>query len=53
MNCKFINIWPSKNALVWWRKNKWQPKGQIDLGLGEKGFFKVVFENVDERARVF
>ena len=39
--------------LEFYSKNKWQPKGQIDLELGAKGFFVVVFANLEDKTRVF
>ena len=51
--CKFMGIWPSKRALKGWIHAKWNPKGEIDLQLRSKGFFTVVFANLEDRNRVF
>jgi len=50
---KFIGIWPNEKALQWWIQTYWKPKGHIDLQLGAKGFFTVIFFNVEDRNRVF
>jgi hypothetical protein len=50
---KFMGIWPTEKALNWWIKTTWKPKGQIDLKLGSKGFFTVIFSNLEERDKVF
>jgi len=31
----------------------WKPKGGIDLHLGSKGFFTVVFSNIEDKDRIF
>jgi len=41
--CKFMSLWPTEKALQIWIKYHWKPKGSIDLHLGSKGFFMVVF----------
>jgi len=50
---KFIGIWPNEKALQWWIQTYWKPKGHIDLQLGSKGFFTIIFFNVEDRNRVF
>lgn len=50
---KFMGLWPTKNALQTWIKYHWKPKGSIDLHLGSRGFFIVVFMNVEDKDRVF
>ena len=44
--CKFMGLWPTEKALQMWIKYHWKPKGSIDLHLGSKGFFIVVFSNI-------
>ena len=51
--CKFIGIWPSEKELLKWIQTKWQPKGHIDLKLGAKGFFTVIFSNLEDKERIF
>lgn len=51
--CKFIGIWPSEKELLKWIQIKWQPKGHIDLKLGAKGFFTVIFSNLQDKERIF
>lgn len=42
-----------EKALQEWIKNHWKPKGGIDLHLGSKGFFTVVFTNIEDKDGVF
>lgn len=51
--CKFMGIWPTEKALYTWIRNNWKPKGEINLHLGSKGFFTVVFTNLEDKDRVF
>jgi hypothetical protein len=51
--CKFIGVWPSEKELMKWIQIKWQPKGHIDLKLGAKGFFTVIFSNLQDKERIF
>ena len=44
---KFVGIWPSKKALLWWINVTWKPLGHYDLHLGDKGFFAMVFLNLE------
>jgi hypothetical protein len=41
--CKFMGLCSSKKALLWWIKTRWNPKGNVDLKLGSKGFFTTIF----------
>ena len=50
---KFMGISPIEKALIWWIKEKLKPKGQVDLKLGSKGFFIVVFTIIEDWGRVF
>ena len=36
-----------------WIRNHWKPKGEINLHLGSKGFFTVVFTSLADKDRVF
>ena len=47
--CKFMGLWPTEKALQTWIKYHWKPKGSIDLHLGSKGFFTVVFINIEDK----
>ncbi len=51
--CKFMGIWATKKALQSWMNYHWKPKGSIDLHLGSKGFFMVVFTNIEDKDRIF
>ena len=51
--CKFMGLWPTEKYLQTWIKYHWKPKGSIDLYLGSKGFFTMVFSNIEEKDRVF
>jgi len=51
--CKFMGLWPTKKALQTWIKYYSKPKGSIDLHLGLKGLFTVVFTNIEDKDRIF
>jgi len=51
--CKFMGIWPMEKALHAWIKNNEEAKGEINLPLGSKGFFTVVFTNLEDKDKVF
>ena len=51
--CKFMGLWPTEKALQMWIKYHWKPKGSIDLHLGSKGFFTVVFSNIEDKDKIF
>lgn len=51
--CKFIGFWPSEKDLSKWIQLRWKPKGHIDLKLGAKGFFTVIFANLEDKERIF
>lgn len=51
--CKFMGIWPIEKNLYTWIRNNWKPKGEINIQLGFKGFFTVVFTNLEDKDRVF
>jgi len=51
--CKFMGVWPTEKDLQTWIKYHWKPKGNIDVYLGSKGFFTVVFGNIEDNDRVF
>ncbi len=48
-----MQICPTEKALYAWIKNYWKPKGEINLHLGSKGFFTVVFTNLEDKDKVF
>lgn len=35
-----------------WVQQRWKPKGHIDLKFGAKGFFIIIFSNLDDKERV-
>ena len=51
--CKFMGLWPIEKALETWIRYQSKPKGSIDLYLRSKGFFTVVFANIEDKDRVF
>ena len=51
--CKFIGVWPSEKYITIWIQQKWQPLGHIELKLREKGFFTVIFSNLQDKELVF
>ena len=42
-----------EESLHAWIKNHWEPKREINLHLGSKGFFMVVFTSLKDKDRVF
>jgi hypothetical protein len=48
---KFLGLWPSERDLVKWIQYWWKPKGHYDLQLGSKGFFTIIFHNLEDRNR--
>ena len=42
-----------ERALHVWIRSHWKPKGEINLHLGSKGFFTVVFTSLEDKDRVF
>lgn len=51
--CKFVGFWPSERDLAKWIQQRWKPKGHIDLKLGEKGFFTVIFSILEDKEIIF
>lgn len=51
--CKFMGLWPTERALCHWIKLHWRPKVDVKLHLGAKGFFTVVFTNLEDKDKVF
>lgn len=50
---KFMGFWPTKKALQTWIKYHRKPKGSISLHHGSKGFFTMVFTNIEDKDRIF
>jgi hypothetical protein len=50
---KFMGPWPSYKSLILCFKTTWNPKGDLSLKLGSKGFFMAIFNLVEDRERVF
>ena len=50
---KFVGIWPLEKALLWWINVTWKPLEQFNLHLGAKGFFTVIFLNLEDKNRIF
>jgi len=51
--CKFVGFWLAEKDLAKWIHQRWKPKGHIDLKLGAKGFFTVIFSNLEDKERIF
>ena len=51
--CKFMGIWLLEKALYTWIKYNWKPKGELNILLGSKGFFIVVFTDMEDRYKIF
>jgi hypothetical protein len=50
---KFLGLWPAEKDLIKWIKHWWNPKGDYELQLSSKGFFTVIFYNLEDKDRVF
>jgi hypothetical protein len=50
---KFLGLWPSERDLIKWIQYWWKPKGHYELQLGSKGFFTIIFHNLEDRNRIF
>jgi hypothetical protein len=50
---KFLGLWPSERDLMHWIKTWWNPKGDYDVQLSSKGFFTIIFYNLEDKDRVF
>jgi hypothetical protein len=51
--CKFMGLWPTEKTLRNWIKYYWKPSGEVELHLGSKGFFTLVFMNLEDMDKVF
>jgi hypothetical protein len=51
--CKFMVLWPIERTLCNWIKYQWKPSGEVDLHLGSKGLFTIVFMNLKDRHNIF
>jgi hypothetical protein len=50
---KFMGIWPTEKALMGWVHTRWKVEGEMDLKLGSKGFFAVIFSCSEDRDQIF
>ena len=50
---KFIGFWPMEKDPIWWINHHWKPKGGYELRLGARGFFTVVFYNIEDKNKIF
>jgi hypothetical protein len=50
---KFLGLSPSENDLAHWIKAWWNPKGDYELQLSSKGFFTLIFYNLEDRGWIF
>ena len=45
---KLVGIWPSRKALTRWINVTWKPKGHYNMQLRKKGFFIIIFFNLED-----
>jgi hypothetical protein len=50
---KFLGLWPTEKDLARWIKAWWNPKGDYELQLSSKGFFTIIFYNLEDKDRIF
>ena len=50
---KFVGICPSEKYLLWWINVTWKSQAHFDLHLGVKGFFTMVFLNLEHINYIF
>ena len=50
---KILGILPSEGALVWWINTWWNTKGHFNLQFISKGFFTIIFHNIEGKENVF
>jgi len=50
---KFMGIWLSEKEQMVWIKSRWKVKGDIELKLGSKGLFTVIFSFTEDINKVF
>jgi hypothetical protein len=50
---KFLGLWPSERDLMCWIKTWWNPKGDYEVQLSSKGFFMIIFYNLEDKDRIF
>lgn len=53
MICKFTGVSLTKKDLIKWIQQKWKPKGHVELKLGARGFFTIIFSNLQDKERIF
>jgi hypothetical protein len=49
----FLGLWPLERDLMRWIKTWWNPKGDYDVQLSSKGFFTIIFYNLEDKDRIF
>jgi hypothetical protein len=50
---KFLGLWPSECDMIKWIQYWWKPKGHYELQLGSKGFFTIIFHNLEDCNCIF
>jgi len=50
---KFMGLWPTERTLRNWIKYQWKSSGEVELHLRSKGFFKIIFMNLEDRDKFF
>jgi len=48
-----MGLWPLEKSIMWWIKTRRNPKWDVSLKLGSKGFFTTIFNLVEDQERVF
>ena len=48
----FMGIWATEKYLLHWITANWRPKAHLDIQLGSKGFFTIIFTLLEERDHV-
>jgi hypothetical protein len=51
--CNFMGLWPTERTLHNWIKYQWKPSREVEFHLGSKGFFTLVFMNMEDMDKVF
>lgn len=45
---KFMGIWPKEFDILRWIQLKWNSEASINIFLGEKGFFTMIFDYLED-----
>ena len=50
---QILGFWPLEKDLARWIKAWWNPKGDYELQLSSKGFFRIIFYNLEDKDKIF